>query len=347
MRMRAAVLILVLAAVLAVPAMAEKTITVGGWTKYGFAPQIGTTPLTASETIGQRVNVSVTVDDYVTAYARLELASLTYVGSIGATATSALANNARFAYGYMDINLAKFMKLDAQKIGLNFRGGWMDSSDNSYVSTSQYGIENIANAGVGGGTMFHVIASYSDLITFKFAMDPGAANDYFFALYHSKKYGNTTIAGEVVLDAAGAGLGSGNLIVDLEVKPTMGDLALDIGAGMRYGLAASSLNWGAGVGVSYTTLARVRAGVTGDSTNALSGLCVDVRFIPVAVMEIYGAVKLAVMPAFAFTGADFCAMFNIGAADLYLGAVVRDGSTWGVDKATNDIAPYVKMEVSY
>lgn len=354
MRMKTAILVVALAATLVVPAVAELKVVVGGNSTYGVVVNLGVTPLTAGETLTERLKFTATIDDYVTAFARIDIGTLSYMSTATPSVAASLANNAVFTQGYLTFNLAKFLKLTEQKIGLTVQGGYFDSADNSYVSTTQYGSENICDAATSAGSEFQVVASYSDLVNLKFAMDPSTANDWIVGLYHSKKYGTTTIAAEVFYDANKTTVAGtpGFITADFEVKPVLGDLSLDVGAGIRYDLATAAavpLKWGAGVGVTYTTLVNVRAGVMGQTGAMLDLIVADLKVVPVPVVEFLAAMKLDANPTFTFVGADIAAKFNLGITDLYVGGVIKAGNTWApaAPAAGSNFGPYVKLDVAY
>lgn len=356
MRLARVVLVLAVLLAMAMPAVAELKVTFGGYADYGFS--VGLSPFAAQDRAYERLYVTAAIDDFVKAYIRLDFnqrALLT--GTVAAPAVTNVGN-AEYWNGWASVNVAKFFKLDAQKIALDAKFGRVDSYDNSYGSTTSWGAEDIGNAGAaetaGNELGYEVIAGYSDLVTLKFAQAPAIADDFFVGIYHNKKYGTTQVSAEVFYYGAEAVVGTpGRLIIDGQIQPVMGDLALDFGAGFRYQLSDSAWAWGFGAGAKYKTLVGGRVGVYGNNTAVLSNIVADVMFTPVALVDFLAAAKFNVMPTFGFVSADIAARLNIGVADLYFGYLV-DGTAVGTapaalwaPKAIDGGSPYVKVVVSY
>jgi hypothetical protein len=177
--------------------------------------------------------------------------------------------------------------------------GYTSASDASYVSTSEYGYENVGNAGTGTAWIVRADAVLADLgLTVRFGWQPGtsvmvalpstgddkqSAGNWMLGAMFAKTIDAISFAAEVVYDnAAGDLLGDGDLIIDGEFKMTIGeDIKLDVGAGVRlemgdlYQLSTetdptadvkeTTMKYGVGVGFDYGTLFGVALGIDGPS----------------------------------------------------------------------------------
>jgi len=250
---------------------------------------------------------------------------------------------------YMTTELGKFIMMDSG-LGIKLTAGYTSMADLSYVSTSQYGVENVANSGVGTDWIMGVDVDLMGIAKIRAGIDPLTDNDFFAGIYTAQTMGDMSFAAEVFYDAnAMASLGDGNLIVDGEFKMTLGDIKLDLGAGIRYELPTTGgLYWGVGLGVDYGTLFGVAFGITGDPSGlGLAG--VDLTVDPIDLIDLRAAVKLSLATgAELFQGADIAVIWNVGAVDIYTGYLVTSlgaGNTWAPAAATNG-GPYIKFDIN-
>jgi len=276
--------------------------------------------------------------------------------------------------------------------------GYTSASDASLVSTSEYGYENIGNAGTGTTWIVRADAVIPDLATIRFGWAPGtsivipgplttddeqsAGNWIVGAFTTLPAMGDISFAAEVFYDnAAGDQIGDGDLIVDGEFKMTIGDIKLDIGAGIRLEMGdldtattekETIMYYGAGVGFDYGTMFGVALGLLGpsldgatatvnDTDAAIDLIGIDVTVDPIDLLDIRAAVRLSLDPektevdsttAQMFRGADVAAILNLGAVDIFLGYLVTtvgEGATWAPSPGTNskDGGPYFKVDINY
>jgi hypothetical protein len=308
-------------------ASATADITLGGDVTFGVILDGDTVSAAKTAT----ADVKAAIDDYN--YAQVTVKS---------SAEDILLESA-----YVQTKLGDFFMMDSG-IGITTIAGYTSRADNSYVSTSQYGVENVANAGVGTDWIMAVDVAIMSAVTIRAGIDPLTDNDFFAGIFTAQTMGDASFAAEVFYDAnAQAEIGDGNLIVDGEFKLTMGDIKLDLGAGIRYEMPGSDLYWGVGLGVDYGTLFGVAFGITGDPDGlGLAG--VDLTVDPIDLIDLRAAVKLSLAEgADMFQGADIAVIFNVGAVDIYAGYLVTTlgaGNTWAPAATTNG-GPYIKFDI--
>jgi len=250
---------------------------------------------------------------------------------------------------YIQTQLGDYFMMDSG-IGITTYAGYTSRSDNSYVSTSQYGVENVANAGVGTDWIMGVDIALMSYATIRAGINPANTNDFMAGIFTSQSMGDASFALEVFFDGnSQAEIADGNLIADGEFKLTAGDIKLDLGAGIRYEMAGDgSLYWGVGLGVDYGTMFGIAAGVDGNP-DGLDLLGVDITVDPIDLIDFRAAAKmdLASDATDMFQGADVAIIFNIGAADIYAGYLITSvgaGNTWAPAAVTNG-GPYVKFDI--
>jgi hypothetical protein len=230
------------------------------------------------------VDVKATVDDYN--YAQVSIRKQSGVVAI----------ELEEAYIRTNIFGALMMELP---LTLTTWFGYTSASDASYVSTSEYGYENVGNGGTGTAWIVRADAVLADLgLTVRFGWAPGtsvkitkpetdddvqSAGNWMLGAMFAKTIDAISFAAEVVYDnAAGDLLGDGDLIIDGEFKMTVAeDIKLDIGAGIRLEMGdmyqdpaeadptadakETIMYYGVGVGFDYGTLFGVAVGILGPS----------------------------------------------------------------------------------
>jgi len=348
MRVKTGLLVLAALAIAVLPAVGDAIKTTGDVT-YGFTADLTASPLVASDTLSANVYFTGQIDEFTKGYVQITYGKVNVLTSLTDN-TPVSIPDIKLGAGYVTSDLGKFFKLG--DIGLTVRGGYTSTSDNSYDSVTAYGSEDVGSAGVGTNWMFEIVGGYMDYINLKVGMDPAAANDWLVGLYSKRDWGFGPLGLEVFYDANVAATATDGLLVfDGEWLPVFGDITLDTGAGIRYDLGASALNWGAGFGASYTTMFMAEAGVFGNSTDALAGVVADLQITPIALIDFLAGMKLDTTAAATstFTGADIAVRFNIGAADIYLGYLITSvggGNVWA-PVATTDGGLYFKITASF
>jgi hypothetical protein len=328
--------------VLASFAMASD-VTLGGDITYGVVIGTATDPWNVGEVKAATVDVKAAVDDYVNSVVAL-------------TAGSGIA---LLEDAWVKVNLGNMFMMDSG-IGWTLTAGYESIADNSFVSTTALGKENVANAAVGSAWIMGTDIDLMGFLTIRFAVQPANTNDFFVGAFTKQTFGDISVNAEVMFDAAGqAEIGDGNLIVDGEFKMNIGDIKLDLGAGMRMSMMTDGdLAYGVGLGVDYGTLFGIAAGFDGNSTNALNFVNIDLTIDPVDLLDIRAGVLLSLADgAEMFQGADMCIILNVGKADIYLGYLVStagtgQGEIWADAYALDADGlkvggPYIKVDLDY
>jgi hypothetical protein len=314
-------------------------VAIGGDITYGVVIGTATDPWNVGETIAGTVDLTASIDDYVNGLVSVNVHAMS------------------MADAWLKVNLGSFLMADSG-LGWTLTGGFEGISDNSFSNTTALAKEGVGNAGVGSDWVFGTDIDLMGFATLRFAIEPNTANDFFVALFTKQTMGDISVNAEVVFDAAAqAEIGDGNLIVDGEFKMNIGDIKLDIGAGMRMSLMTDgALAYGVGLGIDYGTLFGIAAGFDGNDTDAINWINIDLTIDPVDLLDIRAGVLLSMAEgAEMFQGADICAILNIGAADIYLGYLISDtgqGEIWAdayaLDADGNKTGgPYIKVDVNY
>jgi hypothetical protein len=223
------------------------------------------------------VDVKATIDD--NAYGQVSLRKKSGV------------NDVELEEAYIRLNVFGALMVE-MPVALTTWFGYTSASDASYVSTSQYGYENVGNAGTGTAWIVRADAVMADLgLTVRLGWQPGSsvlvvmpetdddeqsAGNWIIGAMFAKTIDAISFAAEVVYDNAAADqLGDGDLVIDGEFKMTIAeDIKLDVGAGVRLEMgdldAATDdketiMYYGVGVGFDYGTLFGVALGILGPS----------------------------------------------------------------------------------
>jgi len=329
--MKKGIIVLIMVAGLVAPTFASD-FTFGGDLTFGAIWDL--TNDTTGTTMTATADIKSAVDDYN---------SVTV--SIKSSSEDILLERAE-----LDTKLGDYFMMDSG-VGITSYVGYMDLNDKSYVSTSTVGNENVANSGVGVSWMMGLDVDLMGYATLRAAFDPMTENDFFVGLFTSQSMGDASFAAEVFFDGNKAASASdGNVIADGEFKLTAGDIALDVGLGIRYEMAAGAgLNWGAGVGFDYGTLFGLDAGIDGNP-DGLNKVSIGVAVDPIDLIDLRAAITLSLASGTEmFQGADVAAIFNVGAVDIYAGYLVTSvggGKKWA-PAAAADGGPYLKFDINY
>jgi hypothetical protein len=325
-----------LALVLAMPAMAAPAVVTGDVTA-GWISNFGTN---AGYTGGFDIIVNATIDDFNSASITIARSLQTYVGSLTATATTS-TEEAILSAASLTSNLGKFLKVDAKTLTWSVTAGYTRAGDNSYVSQTAYGSEDVGAATTATTWMTSTTLGIAGLINVKIGLAPltltsALAQDLIVGVYMAPALGTMgKINAEVFYDAnanagTSTGIGGGTLVADARFDLTaVKDLTIGIGAGMNYLLTGSHMHIGASVKGTYGTLGNLAAGflastLAGDPTL----LVISAAISPMAPFNLLLGAKfdLTTGAASVFHSADIAVRLDIGATDLYIGYLIGNGT---------------------
>lgn len=158
-------------------------------------------------------------------------------------------------------------------------------------------------ADIGVGPVTVSFASDFEFQTLRFGADGGFGPIGFYASF----------------GAPSSDLGGGAFNAMVDYSGSFGDLSLYVPAHIGYDLAASSLAWGAGVAVDYTSLVHFAAGLQGQTGNMLDHIVIDLSSMPIGDLQLGVSAFMSLAAAEAFTGIDFYANYMFGASKFQIG----------------------------
>jgi len=231
----------------------------------------------------------------------------------------------------LTLDLAKQAKLKQGM--LTFRGGKLGVSDTmGNAAISGYGFEG--KAGLGP-------------VTVKVGALPLIFGQWMAGANVTKTIGPVAAYAEAYYDANGKAVGEGLIALDAQAKPTFGKVVVQARGGARIDMGADTVAWDArvsGAYGSYLTLAVVASGGGTAAPFGAASLWGQAGYtIGLVDLKAYG--KVQVYPAILLLSVDVCALFNIGAADLYAGAVYK-AANWAFG-AFPTLAPWFKVVIAY
>ena len=285
------------------------------------AAAIGEIKLSGETTYGAQIDVPSLVAKEVLSQT-LTVAGIADVASasIALSSSGATLDIGEF---YASVDVAKAVGLKRAAVAV--RGGKLSATDTQ---------GNLSAAGKG----FEAVGTL-DFLTVKVAAIP-VGGLYLAGVKAAKALGPVALYGEAFY------LSSQKLSFDAGATPTIGPLVITSRGGARIDLTTTTVAWDASVSAAFKTWATLGATVGGSSAAPLSSLAGTVTLgYSVGKVDFKAYAKATTIPL-AFVGADVCAVMNLGAVDLYLGAVVKGGNKWGPAAATT-VAPYVKMDLIY
>lgn len=348
MKLRRALAILTLLAVAILPVAAAPAVVTGdvttgfvtNFTTFGFC---GDTNLYAKAT----------VDDFTAAYLNIGRGLKAFATTTGGVVAN--AENINLDGAYLQTDITKFFKVDAATAVVKLLGGYYSSSDLGYCSQSQYGSENVSDAGIGTGWMMEVLANLANMVNVKAAMaytdgtGTVVLGDWMIGVYAAPNLGFGTMSVEAFYDQnKNATIGQGLFEAGMKMAIPAGDLTASVGAGFTMNLASSVWKYGASVKAALAKPIAVSfaAGLLGTSTAMLNVVAVNLAVTPDPLIDIYAALKLTPSATDIFTGADITAKLNLGIMDLYAGYVIKAGNTWA-PAALGDGGAYVKITTAF
>lgn len=347
MKLRRALAVLALFAVAILPVAAAPVVVTGDVTT-GVVSNFTTFTFSGDANLYAKA----AVDDFTNAYVnigRALKAFATTTGGVVANAEDIVLDGA-----YIQTDITKFFKVDAATLTAKLLAGYYSSSDLGYVSQSQYGSENVSDAGIGTGWMMEVLATLVNTVNVKAAIaytdGTGTVQtaDWYAGVYAAPNLGFGTMSVEAFYDQNKNTTGLGLFEVGMKMAIPMGDLTPSVGAGFTMNLATNAWKYGASIkaALAKPIAFTFAAGLLGTSTAMLNVVAVNLAVTPDPLIDIYAALKLTPSATDIFTGADIAAKLNIGIMDLYAGYVIKAGNTWA-PAANGDGGPYLKATCSF
>jgi len=355
MRLAKAALVLAVLLAIAMPAVASE-VTIAGWARYGCIIPVNAADVT-KHAVYARMYATYKVDDFNTFTLQFFNNDPVIVASIGATATSTIADNVYIYYAYDTINLAKWLKLDASGLGLTLIAGKLWQGDAGYGNVTQSGWEDTSVTAAGAPSWgLAANISYKTLFTLELADIPVTKNDYYVGLYTAQTGDWGALNAEVSYDGnAAATLADGVVALGANYSKAFGDITPKVGAGFNYNLGAATYAWNAGIRVTHKTLGLVSVAAYGKTGATFNLLIADFAINAIKNMGILGTVKLNFATGEdLFNTLDAAVRLDVGAADIYLGYFLGQSALWApvaftttaTDRAAHS-GPYVKVDISY
>jgi hypothetical protein len=317
-----------LAVALVLPLAAAPAAVTGDMT-VGWIGDFGTT---TGFTGDVNIYVKAAVDDYNSVAVTVGRALKTFVTAADFTAET--VTTAAFEDMVLDAltlttDVGKFLKIDPKMVAWTVTTGYTSSADNSYISQSGYGVEDVGGVGTATAWEAWTWFKFVDLVQVKFGIVPttiisGGTVDMIVGAYLSKALGTIgTLNAEVFWD---------NLdeIVEFDTRFDLTpakDLTIGIGAGVKYDITApASYMIGASLKGKYGTMGDLAVGFDYASA-AADYLAAQLTISALQPFDIYAGLKLDLSGggATVFHSADIAAKLNLGAADIYVGYSLGNG----------------------
>jgi len=319
--MKRFVVLFVLVVLAALPLMADPGVVTGDL-YVGFTA--GGSPLTTAYMGEMDLFVNAKVDDFTKFYVELE-------NYTNATPNDTVVKNIG---AYLQTDLGAFMKIDPKMLGWTILGGYYSAGDQSYVSQTAYGTEDVSLTSVGTYWFVQTELKVMDFVGVRLGLNPLTApvfGDYIAGVWISPKLGSIgTLNFDVFADgnAINNGVsGADTLIVDGRFDLTaVKDLTVGIGGSFAYGLMSNKFDYGASVKATYGTLGNVAVGMEGDQA-AFNWIVASTAITPVPLVTIDGALKLnmATSAPSVFDSADVALQLNVGKSNVYVGYLIANG----------------------
>jgi hypothetical protein len=349
--MRKLVLALLLIGAVTLPIAAE--VTFGGDITFGAiwdfvdpnGATVGTSTVATTKTA--TVDVKAAIDDYTAGRVSVRFDDSTNGTLVGGIEVEEV---------YIQFKPLAALMLD-MPLALTMYFGYDSASDNDYVEFGSYGVEDdsVANAGLGTDWIIWGDLVLVDLITVRFGLEPGSANEFLVGAFLSQTIGEgMSVSAEVFYDnGVGNEIGKGVLNVDGNFKMAAGDISLGVGAGIGVNLAATTNNfyYALGAEVVYSSLLNVGFGIEGGGGETFNEAAVDVTLTPAELMDAYVGAQFDLRSATGvtlFQGADVGVKLNLGKMDLYAGYLITTvgNGEWNAIATTNG-GLYIKADVDY
>lgn len=345
----------VLVMALALPAMADPVAVTGDMT-VGWIGDFGTS---TGFTGDVNLYFKAKVDDFNNVAVTVGRALKTFVTGVDFTAdTSTTASFEDMVLDALTLttDVGKYLKIDPKMVAWTVTTGYTSAADNSYVSQSGYGVEDVGGAGTATGWMGWMWFKFVDLVQVKFGILPttiitGGPVDMIVGAYLSKALGTIgTLNAEAFWDNAD------ELVVAdarFDLTPAK-DVTIGIGAGMKYDITApASYAIGASLKGKYGTMGDLAVGYTYASA-AADYLAAQATISALQPFDIYAGLKLDLSGggASVFHSADVAAKLNLGNADIYVGyslgnGVVAPTVRWAPAALGLDGGLYVKFYTAF
>jgi len=273
-----------------------------------------------------------------------------------ATLTTATFEDMVLDAATLTTDVGKFLKIDAKTLAFSAVTGYTSSADNSYVTQSGYGVEDVGGADTGTFWMGAVTFKLVDLLSIKVGIVPatmvtGTYVNMVAGAYVSKALGTIgTLNAEVFWDNADE-----LLVADARFDLTPAkDVTIGIGAGMNYDLTApAAYKIGASLKGTYGTMGNLAVGFLYASA-AADLLAVQATVSAAQPFDFYAGAKfdLSAVAANVFHSADIAAKLNLGAADIYVGYLLGNGTDaptvrWAPVTLGVDGGLYVKCYIAF
>lgn len=339
----------VLATALALPLMAAP-ITVTGDLTAGWIGSFGAAAAYAGDV---NLNFKAAVDDYSSVAITVGRALKTFVTD-ATVPTSATFEDMVLDAATLTIDAGKFAGLDPKTLAWTVVAGYTSAADNSYVSQSGYGVEDVGGAGTATAWMGYTTFKLMDLVSLKIGVVPatmvtGTYVDMIAGIYMSKVLKVGTFSAEAFWDNADE-----LIVADARFDLTQKNMTVGVGAGMNYDMTAPAA-WkiGASVKGSYAKMGDLALGFVYASA-AAELLAVQATVIAAQPFDFYAGAKFDVSAGAAnvFHSADFAAKLNLGVADIYVGyslgnGVVAPTVRWAPVALGLDGGLYVKFYIAF